>query len=69
MVSENTLEIPPVLRYDNSMLRDFEKPSELVEGSQQCVDRVTPSCRGTQSFTVHICVRQGLGGHIWKTRQ
>ena len=61
MVSENPLEISPVLRHPNTMLRDFEKPSELVEGSQQCVDRITPSCRGTQSFTVHRCIRQGLG--------
>ena len=43
------------------MLRDLEKPSELVEGSWQCVNRATPSCRGTQSSTVHRCVRQGLG--------
>ena len=51
----------PVLRHLITMLRDFEKPSELVERSQQCVDRVTPSCRGTQSFSVHRCVRKGLG--------
>ena len=61
MVSENPLEISPVLRHPITMLRDFEKPSELVEGSQQCVDKVTPSCRGTQSFSVHRCVRKGLG--------
>ena len=45
----------------DTVLRDFEKPSELVEGFQQCVDRVTPSCRGTQSSSVHRCVRQELG--------
>ena len=61
VVSENPLEISSVLRHENTMLRDFEKPSELVEGSQQCVDRVTSPCRGTQSFTVYRCVRQGLG--------
>ena len=61
MVSENPLEISPVLRHANTTLRNFEKPSELVEGAQQCVDRVTPSCRGTQSSTVHRCLRQGLG--------
>ena len=30
MVSEDALEIPPVLRYNNPMLKDLEKPSELV---------------------------------------
>ena len=28
VVSESPLEISPVLRHENTMLRDFEKPSE-----------------------------------------
>ena len=34
VVSKSPLEISPILRHENTMLRDFKKPSELVEGSQ-----------------------------------
>ena len=47
VVSENPFEISPIFGHLNTMLRDFEKPSKLVEGSKQCVDRLSSTCRGT----------------------
>ena len=61
VVPENPLEVSPIFGRSDTILRDFEKASELVEGSKLCVDRVSSPCKRTQSTTIHRCVRQGLG--------
>ena len=41
MVSENPLEISPIFLHSNTMLRDLEKASELVERPKQYVGRLS----------------------------
>ena len=61
MVSENPLEISPIFLHSNTMPRDLEKASELVERPKQYVGRLSSPCRGPQFTSAHRCVHQGLG--------
>ena len=61
VVFENPLEIAPITEHSNPLFRDFVKVSDLVERPKKCVDRLSSSCRGTQSPVINRCVCQGLG--------
>ena len=43
------------------MFRNFEKTSDMVEKSPKCAERLSPSCRRTQSPVIYRCFGQGLG--------
>ena len=43
------------------MFRNFEKTSGMVEKSKKCTDRLSPSCRRTQSPVIYRCFDQRLG--------
>ena len=43
------------------MFRNFEKLSDMVEKSKKCAERLSPSCRRTQSPVIYRCFGQGLG--------
>ena len=60
MVLENPLEVPPIVGQQDTMFRNLEKTSGMVEKSKKCPDGLSPTCRGTQSPTVHRCIDQGL---------
>ena len=66
VVPENSLEISPIIGQKDSMFRDFEKASDLVETPKKCVDRLSSLCRGTQSPVVYRCICQGIGCTIGK---
>ena len=61
MVSQNSLEVSPIIGQKNTMFRNFEKTSDMVEKPQKCAERLSPSCRRTQSPVVYRCFGQGLG--------
>ena len=61
MVLENSLEVSPIIGQGHPMLRNFEETPHLVEKSKKCLNRVSPTCRGTQSPSVYRCFNQGLG--------
>ena len=61
MVLENPLEVSPIIGQNHPMFTNFEKTSHMVERSQKCFDRVSPTCRGAQSPAVYRCFGQGLG--------
>ena len=61
VVPENSLEISPIIGQKDSMFRDFEQASDLVERPPKCVDRLSFPCRGIQSPVIYRCICQGLG--------
>ena len=61
MVSQNSLEVSPIIGQKDTMFRNFEKTSGMVEKSKKCTDRLPPSCRRTQSPVVYRCFDQRLG--------
>ena len=65
MVSENLLEISPIIGHSNSMFTDFEKASDLVERPQKCVDRLSSPCRGTHYLLLFTDASvKGCGAHL-----
>ena len=62
VISENPLEISPIVGHSNPMLRDFEEACELVERPKHCLSRLSSPYRGTQFTTVHW-----VGEQIWET--
>ena len=61
VVPENPLEVSPIIGQEDSMFRDFEKASDLVEKSKKCLDRLSSPCRGTPSPVMYRCMCQGFG--------
>ena len=61
MVSQNSLEVSPIIGQKDTMFRNFEKTSGMVEKSKKCTDRLSPSCRRTQSPVIYRCFDQRLG--------
>ena len=61
MVSQNSLEVSPIIGQKDTMFRNFEKTSGMVEKSKKCTDRLSPSCRRTQSPIIYRCFDQRLG--------
>ena len=43
------------------MYGNFEKTSDMVEKPPKCAERLSPSCRRTQSPVIYRCFGQGLG--------
>ena len=61
VIPEYLLAISPIARHSVSLFRDFEKSSDLVERSKECVCRLSSPCRGAQSPDIHRCICKELG--------
>ena len=61
VVYQSTLEVSPIIGQKNTVFRNFEKTSNMVEKPEKCAERLSPSCRRTQSPVVYRCFGQGLG--------